>query len=62
MLVMHGEKDKPSTSQRFIDTISASDKTLDIVQGSGHEVLNGVAKDEALATLFEWLKTRIPTR
>lgn len=64
VLVLHGSEDKatdPEGSRRFHAAISASDKTLHIVDGGRHELLNDVKRDETLGVILQWLEQRLTT-
>ena len=62
-LVIHGTADtftEPEGSRRFIDTIASRDKTLYLVEGGYHELLNDNERDETLRVLLDWLERRLP--
>ncbi len=61
VLVFHGARDEltdPKGSERFIVTIAATDKHLEIYPEGRHEILNDLDRDAALALLSNWLSTR----
>lgn len=63
VLVFHGARDEltnPKGSERFIATIAATDKYLEIYPEGRHEILNDLDRDAALALLSTWLSTRAP--
>lgn len=60
-LVLHGAADRITDvrgTQRFVDLIPAEDKTLHLVEGGHHELLNDEGRDEALAWILGWLRER----
>ena len=62
-LVLHGTADTatdPAGSRRFFETIASPDKTLHIVEGGHHELLNDTERDETLRVLLTWLERRLP--
>lgn len=62
VLILHGTADKlinTQASQRFYDTITASDKTLHILDGAYHELLNDTDREQTLALILSWLDERI---
>lgn len=62
VLVLHGSEDKatdPEGSRRFHAAISATDKTLHIVDGGRHELLNDVKRDETLGIILQWIEQRL---
>lgn len=64
-LLIHGTADtftEPEGSRRFIATIASQDKTLYLVEGGYHELLNDVERDETLRVLLNWLERRLPTK
>ncbi len=63
VLVMHGTADEstdPQGSQRLFETIASEDKTLHLVEGGRHELLNDTKRDETLQVLLTWLERRLP--
>lgn len=61
-LVLHGTDDAATDvrgSQAFFDTISANDKTLNLIDGGRHELLNDSDRDAVLATMLAWIEARI---
>ena len=64
-LVLHGTSDtftEPEGSRRFAETISSSDKTLHVVEGGYHELLNDIGAEETLGVVLDWLEVRLPAR
>ena len=62
-LVLHGTADTytdPEGSRELFKTISSQDKTLHIVEGGHHELLNDTERDETLDVLLTWLRRRLP--
>jgi acylglycerol lipase len=62
-LVLHGTDDSstdPNGSRRFFRAIASKDKTLDLVEGGRHELLNDLDHDRVRATVLGWLSARIP--
>ncbi len=62
VLVFHGARDEltdPKGSERFIATIAAADKHLEIYPEGRHEILNDLDRDAALALLSNWLNARV---
>jgi alpha-beta hydrolase superfamily lysophospholipase len=62
VLVMHGEKDTltdPRGSKRFIETIGAKDKRLELYPEARHEILNDLDRDAAWGVILSWLSERI---
>ncbi|SMB91229.1 alpha/beta hydrolase [Deinococcus hopiensis] len=60
-LVVHGTADRVTDvngSKRFIQLISATDKTLQLVEGGYHELLNDEPRAEVLALILGWLRKR----
>lgn len=65
-LVLHGDADRLTDvrgARRFVEAIPAGDKTLHLVGGGHHELLNDEGRDEALAWILGWLRERtgVPT-
>ena len=62
-LVLHGTADTytdPEGSRELFKTIASEDKTLHIVEGGHHELLNDKERDETLRVLLTWLGRRLP--
>lgn len=63
-LVLHGTADTytdPEGSREFFKAIASEDKTLYIVEGGYHELLNDTGRDETLRVLLTWLERRLPS-
>ena len=61
VLIVHGTKDTwtdPEGSRRLFATIASPDKTLRMVEGGYHELLNDSQKDETRALVLAWLTRR----
>jgi acylglycerol lipase len=64
-LILHGTADlrtDPMGSRRLFETIASTDKTLRLVQGARHSLLNDADRDEVLAVILGWLEARLPAR
>jgi acylglycerol lipase len=62
-LVIHGTADtftEPEGSRRFIETIGSADKTLHVVEGGYHELLNDTGAGDTLRIVLEWLEKWLP--
>lgn len=62
-LVFHGTRDTytdPAGSRRFFETIPAQDKTLHMVEGGYHELLNDHGGEDILRMIEGWLDQRVP--
>lgn len=62
-LVIHGSGDRitaPAGSQRFVQTIASEDKTLHMVEGGYHELLNDTSSRETARVILDWLDERAP--
>jgi alpha-beta hydrolase superfamily lysophospholipase len=62
-LVLHGSADThtdPEGSRELFKAIASEDKTLHIVEGGRHELLNDTERDETLRVLLSWLSRRLP--
>lgn len=60
-LVIHGTADRltdANGSRRFVEAIPAADKTLRLVEGGYHELLNDEPRGEVLGWIVEWLQER----
>ena len=61
-LVLHGTADtitEPEGSRRFVDTISSPDKTLHLVEGGYHELLNDLGAEATLRVVIAWLERHL---
>ena len=64
-LVIHGTADtftEPEGSRRFVATISSTDRTLHVVEGGYHELLNDLGTEETMRIVLAWLERRIEQR
>jgi acylglycerol lipase len=62
VLVLHGSADtstNPENSKKFFKKIPAADKTLHIVPGGYHELLNDNDREETLRAILDWLEERL---
>lgn len=61
VLVVHGDQDTLTDvrgSQRFFEMLPVDDKTLEIVEGGYHELLNDEPRDEVRQLILDWLQER----
>jgi acylglycerol lipase len=61
-LVMHGTADsftEPEGSRRFVDSITSLDKTLHVVDGGYHELLNDVDAEATMGAVLSWVERRL---
>ena len=64
VLLLHGTADTwtdPRGSERLFESVASSDKTLHLVEGGYHELLNDAERDETLRVVLTWLGRRLPT-
>jgi alpha-beta hydrolase superfamily lysophospholipase len=62
VLILHGTADKaarPAGSQLFFDTVGSADKTLRFYDGSFHDPLNDLGKEEVLGDVTAWIAARV---
>jgi len=62
-LVLHGTADRatdPQGSQRLFETILSQDKTLQLIDGGYHELLNDIDAEKTLEVILHWLRDRMP--
>ncbi|KAF4460431.1 acylglycerol lipase [Fusarium albosuccineum] len=62
ILVIHGTGDVSADfrqSERFVQQIKAEDKTLHLVEGGYHELLNDEKAKETLDIIIDWLQKRV---
>ena len=62
VLILHGTLDKnakPSGSQLFYDMAGSADKTLKLYEGSFHDLLNDLDKEEVMADIKSWLNDHL---
>lgn len=60
-LAIHGTSDKatmPAGSKRFIDRISSADKTLELIDGAYHNLLDDIDRDRVVSLILNWLAER----
>ena len=63
VLVLHGDDDRftnPAGSTEFVDRIAAADRTLIMVPGGRHELLNDLDRDQVMARIVGWIEDRLP--
>lgn len=61
-LVIHGTRDVAApveTSKKFVEEIMSSDKTLHLVEGGYHELLNDVNPDKIVHHILSWLEGHV---
>lgn len=61
VLLMHGTADKltdPEGSRAFYNAISSEDKSLDLMEGWYHELMNEPGKDQILKRISSWISNR----
>ncbi len=64
LLILHGEADKLAPlegSQRFIERVPFTDKTLRVYPGGFHEPHNDLQKDQVFADIIQWLEAHLTT-
>ncbi len=64
ILIMHGDADSIASvdgSRKLNDLVTSKDKSLRIYNGLYHEIMNEPEKEQVLADIIQWLKTRIKT-
>ena len=64
MLILHGTQDKatkPEGSEEFHRLAGSADKTLTVYEGHYHDLLNDYGKEEVIADIVAWLRTRTPS-
>jgi acylglycerol lipase len=62
-LVLHGTIDTwtdPKGSRALFEAIASQDKTLHLVEGGRHELLNDTDRDETLRIILAWLEHHLP--
>lgn len=62
VLALHGTADTftdPRGSERFIDTVAATDRRLVRFADGRHELLNDLERDRALGLILDWLDARV---
>jgi acylglycerol lipase len=61
-LILHGSDDsstQPDGSRDLYRRIPSHDKTLEIVEGGRHELLNDIDRDRLLKLMLDWIDSRI---
>lgn len=64
-IIVHGTSDtytSPKGSESLLAAIPSSDKSLHLVDGGRHELLNDLSRDEILSLLLDWIEERLSTR
>ena len=62
-LVLHGTADtftEVEGSRRFVDVIASPDRTLHVVEGGYHELLNDLGAEETMSVVLRWVERRLP--
>jgi alpha-beta hydrolase superfamily lysophospholipase len=62
VLVVHGSADQtpgPAASQDFIDVVSSSDKTMHVIAGGAHAILDDSTSTQVLSIILEWIDRRL---
>ncbi|WP_181186079.1 alpha/beta hydrolase [Alkalicoccus urumqiensis] len=63
MLLLHGTADSattPSGSRKLLEQLGTSDKTIHLVSGGRHSLLDDKDRENTTERMLEWLETRIP--
>jgi acylglycerol lipase len=63
VLILHGTLDKDaklSGSRHFYDSAGSADKTLNVYEGSVHDLLNDLDKQIVMADIESWLAAHLP--
>jgi acylglycerol lipase len=61
-LILHGTDDRstdPDGSRRLFDAIASGDKTLEVVEGGYHELLNDLDRDRIRALILNWMHAHV---
>lgn len=61
-IVLHGLEDRytePEQSERFVVSIRSTDKTVHLIPGGLHELLNDSMREEMLQIILKWLDEHI---
>lgn len=64
LLAMHGADDKltfPSGTRALYEGASSADRTLKLWHGLKHEIFNEPNRREVIASMLDWIDTRIPS-
>jgi acylglycerol lipase len=62
VLAVHGSADQtpgPGASQDFIDVVSSSDKTMHVIAGGTHAILDDSTSTHVLSIILEWIDRRL---
>ncbi len=62
VLILHGTHDKATKyqgSQQFHDAASSNDKTLILVDGGYHDLLNDTVRDQVMDDVTRWTEARV---
>ena len=62
LLILHGTKDKAtrfSGSEQFHDAAGSSDKTLELVEGGYHDLLNDTVREPVMDGIVRWVEARL---
>ncbi len=62
-LILHGTADRitdPAGSRALYAAIGAADRTLHLVEGGYHELLNDTDRERTMGVVMEWLEARVP--
>jgi acylglycerol lipase len=62
VLAVHGSADQtpgPTASQDFIDVVSSSDKTIHVIPGGAHAILDDSTSTQVLSIILEWIDRRL---
>ena len=63
LLILHGGSDRliaPRGSELAYEKVGSTDKTLEVLEGLNHEILNEPEKDEVIDKITDWFSARIP--
>ena len=64
LLALHGTADRntdPAGSRLLIDVASSSDKTLHLVEGGTHSLLDDIDGEATVDVILEWIRARVDT-
>ena len=65
VLILHGTADKvtrPDGSEQFYRDAGSSDKTLKLYEGSYHDPLNDLDRDQVRDDIVAWIDARLPVK
>lgn len=65
VLILHGTSDKvtrPDGSEQFYREAGSSDKTLKLYDGSYHDPLNDLDREQVRDDIVTWIEARLPVR